>query len=509
MQSFGARLKNLCKRNSNSIMLVLVMAVANAILVALKIQTSGYPFLSKHSLLIYAILFFITTLIIFLLYKAKKNSWKIEIIFLICGITLGISYSLFIPIGGAPDEPAHFWRAYELSEGKIFAQTDSEGNTGIYLPDNLQELTTNKYSVSKNSYQPTINNFSEYISDNYILDSTPGDSYAPFNYLPQIVGIWIGRILHLPFVPIFYLSRLFNMIMCITVIYFCIKYIPIMKKLIFLVGLFPMTMQLFSSVSADGSIICAGMALITFVLYAQKTMKRRINIKDILLLTLICLTLVVSKPVYAFLCPILFWIPKERFKSIKHKYAIIILLGLFVLALVLLRLFVASSGEAKYDSSAQISFILANPIIFTGILFKNVFLSPYFFTNSAIGQSLEWFSVGLCDPYILTFLLFFAFLCAEREAKITRSLKAFVFCSFFIIIISTFTLMFIQWTEPGLSTIDGVQGRYFLPIILLIPLFCLPTKKPKKKQIVKSNYLYIFATLANVYAIMMIFCTHI
>lgn len=69
--------------------------------------------------------------------------------------------------------------------------------------------------------------------------------------------------------------------------------------------------------------------------------------------------------------------------------------------------------------------------------------------------------------------------------------------------------MFIQWTEPGLSTIDGVQGRYFLPIILLIPLFCLPTKKPKKKQIVKSNYLYIFATLANVYAIMMIFCTHI
>ncbi|MBR3172501.1 DUF2142 domain-containing protein [Candidatus Saccharibacteria bacterium] len=179
----------------------------------------------------------------------------------------------------------------------------------------------------------------------------------PLNYIPQILSIWIGKILHIPLVPMLYLGRLLNIIFCIFILYFCIKYIPIMKKIVFLIALFPMSMQLFTSVSADGSIICSGIALVSFVLYARKTMKRKINVKDISLLLLLCLMLAVSKPIYAFLCSIIFWIPKARFKSSKNKLLIISLIGIVTLSCILLKLFLSSTSEARFDSSPKLDIL--------------------------------------------------------------------------------------------------------------------------------------------------------
>ena len=508
MQNFGIKLKKFIEDNSKSIILASAITLCSFGILVFKIQSS-YSAFSKNAFLVYFLFAVITALMVLILYKAKKNSWKIEKTFLVCGLILGAFYVFFLPISGVPDEHAHFWRAYELSEGRLFTETDNNGNTGMYIPDNLRAATSDKYSTESNGYQAILNDIDVYASEKYVLDSTPAETYSPLNYIPQVVGVWVGKILHLPLIPTMYLSRLFNMILCIIIIYFCIKYIPIMKKITFLAALFPMSMQLFSSVSADGSIICAGFAIITFVLYSREKMKRLLNYKDVLLLIFICSVLVISKPVYAFLCPLLFWIPQKRFKSNRQKITIIFFIGAILLSLVLLRLLFAPIGEARFDSAAQINLITSNPFIYLGIIFKNFFLSPNQFITGAIGEHLEWLSVDLYSPYIITFFLFFGFLCAEHETKITRSLRIFVLCSFFTIVIFTFTTMFIQWTEPGSTIIEGVQGRYFLPIILLIPLFCLPSKKFEKRQIVKSSYLTIFAILANVYALMIIFCTHI
>jgi len=78
--------------------------------------------------------------------------------------------------------------------------------------------------------------------------------------------------------------------------------------------------------------------------------------------------------------------------------------------------------------------------------------------------------------------------------------------------------MYTGWTKPGETTIDGVQGRYFLPILLLIPLFIIPAKpksqklatKPKPSSIINQNYyIYGFFIFESVYAIATITCTHI
>ena len=75
--------------------------------------------------------------------------------------------------------------------------------------------------------------------------------------------------------------------------------------------------------------------------------------------------------------------------------------------------------------------------------------------------------------------------------------------------------MFITWTKSGEVIIDGVQGRYFLPIMLLIPLWFLPAQKTPKNAITKSPtevtsnyYFYIFFIFESIYVISTMATTH-
>ena len=359
-------------------------------------------------------------------------------------------------------------------------------------------------------YDAVMENFSIEASNDYQLQPSSISGYAPINYIPQIVGIWIGKILHLPLIPMMYLARLLNMIFCVVIIYFCIKYIPILKKMVFLIGMFPMTMQLFASVAADGSIICAGIALVTYVLYTRKTMKRKLKFWDFLLLLVLCLMLTMTKPIYALLCPIVFWIPKERFKSIKHKIWSILILGGVTLGLVIMRLFLMPLTVDRFGAKdVQIDTIIHQPLAFLAPLFRTAVMSPEFFMNSVIGKQLEWFNVDLSLPYILTIFIFFVLICLERETKMPRSLRFFALGSFILIVIAAFMSQFVVWTMPGSNYIDGTQGRYFLPALLLIPIFLMPSERTRKIELVKPKYLYTLMILVNVFALSVLFCSHI
>ena len=45
---------------------------------------------------------------------------KIQNIFLLIAVPLGLLYMVVLPMGGAPDEMVHYYRAYEISMGNFF-----------------------------------------------------------------------------------------------------------------------------------------------------------------------------------------------------------------------------------------------------------------------------------------------------------------------------------------------------------------------------------------------------
>ena len=179
-----------------------------------------------------SIILIINVAMYWFIFFAKNHSWPIEKVFLVIGSTLGLIYLFIIPIGRAPDEPTHFWKVYSIAQGNLLNETQNELK-GNYLPENIVS-TSNNYT--DDAYEEIAQHLDEPISNNQVFIKTLGSN--PIDYTPQIIGMVIGRILNLPAIVILYLGRLFGLVSCITIIYFCLKHIPILKKsLFFIVGI--------------------------------------------------------------------------------------------------------------------------------------------------------------------------------------------------------------------------------------------------------------------------------
>lgn len=76
MQNFGAKTKSFIKANSKSIVLGIVIVLMNLFTIFVSLQKNDYSFVSKRAFAAYAITALVTTLVIFVLYKAKLNLGK-------------------------------------------------------------------------------------------------------------------------------------------------------------------------------------------------------------------------------------------------------------------------------------------------------------------------------------------------------------------------------------------------------------------------------------------------
>lgn len=72
-----------------------------------------------------------------------------------------------------------------------------------------------------------------------------------------------------------------------------------------------------------------------------------------------------------------------------------------------------------------------------------------------------------------------------------------------VILIST--SLYLQWTPVMGDLILGIQGRYFLPMIMLFPLLF----KGRKDVSFLYKYVYLFMIMENIYALNIIISTFI
>ena len=521
------------KQNIKPILLFLGLSLFNIFFLCWSFSSHSLPF--DKTFIIMAILSILFELLsCFIIYKARQKQWKIEKAFLTLGLIIGMAYVLVLPVGRAPDEESHFFRAYELSTGHLVSEVTEEGSIGSTESSDIEIIRQFKENNVKYSELLGYSNFYPNEEKQSFI-TTSAYSYNLFSYLPQIIGIWIGRILHLPFIMTTYLAKLFNLLACLIILYYCIKHIPFLKEIAFMLAFLPITMQAMTSFSPDGLVIATATALISFVLYSTYSLKNLFSNKHYALMFIICLFLSMSKIAYAPLCLLLFAIPRERFGSIQKKLVSIISMGAIIFLILIIWLILAPSMQSVSDSSAQISTIIGNPFKYIAIVIHSLSTNANLYLSGFFGGYLEWFNVVLSPLYIFATFTIFIILCRDAYQKytVTKTLKTIAISVSLLLVLITFTTMFIQWTKVGETVIDGVQGRYFLPIMLLIPIWFLPTtnrssskstasiaksspskanKKPKNQALLTSSqnyYLYIFLVFQSIYAITAIACTHI
>ena len=525
MANFGInKLKNFVKDHYKFLILFSSLAIVNVFFLCWNFKFNSLSF-GKNFIIMLIGSISVEIILCIIIYFSKLKSWKIENIFLILGFTIGVFYLFALPVGRAPDEESHFFRIYEITSGNLTSNISEQGDAGSLQPQDIEIIRD--VSVNNITYSELLSNINDQADEQLTFVKTSADSYSIISYLPQTIGMFIGKTLGLPYIISAYIAKLFNLICCLIILYFSIKYIPFLKEFIFFLTFLPINMQALVSLSTDALITVSAIALISFVLYSIYTMKTTFTKKHFFILLTLCTLVSVTKIVYTPLCFMLFAIPKERFGgNSKRKITWIISLGALVILIYFAWRFFAPPIRHASDASTQFISIIQNPFYYIAILLNSISTNFSLYIVGAFGGYLEWFNVPLSMLYIFTSLIIFILLCvqARKYYAIPKSIKNLSISLFILITVIIFTALYISWTKVGEVTIDGVQGRYFLPIMLLIPIICMPTfQKTKKKQISSKKldysnhisnprqnyYLYTFFIFESMYAIISVACTHI
>lgn len=147
-----------------------------------------------HSLLIVGVVIVVYLGLVWLYFYLRRRQVPVEKLFLLFAIPLGIFFILFLPPGESPDEINHFKRAYAITEGRLVSEVyDDAGHAGVELPEGFQDSLIKK--PEQGTYASVITKLSEPVSSE--------KAYATFNntslyhwlcYLPQTIGILIGKV---------------------------------------------------------------------------------------------------------------------------------------------------------------------------------------------------------------------------------------------------------------------------------------------------------------------------
>ena len=244
-------------------------------------------------------------------------------------------------------------------------------------------------------------------------------------------------------------------------------------------------MSLAISFSYDSVINALAIFFISTVLYIAYS-KQKIKWWDILFLCLSAALLVASKAgIYIFICLMVFIIPIKRFNNKMNYFSAISLVliscAVFMIVFNLMNIINVSTtpNTVEYVGMAEgpketysLTSILNSPGNFIKVFVDTINNKSEFYIFSLFGGYLGWLNVHIPRyiPMITCGLLLVSSFKLENEEQFIKNrtkLLFFIICAslFFAFMVVSYT-----WTMKNDAIIEGLQGRYFIPIL---PIFLL------------------------------------
>jgi uncharacterized membrane protein len=381
--------------------------------------------------------------------KITNKTIKIEHTFLFLSLIIGLIFTMFAPPSAVPDESAHFFKAWDVSEGNIFPKTAE-----IMLPETLST-----YFI-KDGMNYHIHDKRTTISD---LSSTTIISYPFLPYLANALVMKVGNIFNFSVLNIMYLCRIINLLIYIILVYFAIKIIPILKHTLLLLALMPTTIFIASSISADSLTIDLSFLIIAVFLNLALS-KNKINPIHILIISILTLALALTKPTYALISLLFFIIPYKKFQNIVKWILAFIFSCIIPLSISIiwnttfkhLSIFISGGFNPIVGIKVyNISFIQSNPFNFLDLV-TNTIISE---GNNQISGFVGFIGNGAQNFFIAPFFFAYAFLiivllaslCDVSNFRLNLKQKVIGSLTFLIVFLAIYVAELITWT-PMSST---------------------------------------------------------
>jgi uncharacterized membrane protein len=437
---------------------------------------------------------FIAALTAVLFFNYKKFS--LLKIFVVLFTVFGLLYFVMLPMFTIEDEPLHFYRILQITDGNIRAESMAD-KVGGYLPSGIPDEFVIADTKSVSGFLNLFNYSLDYKNLTWKTFANTA-VYSPPSYLPQLAAIMIvSQITDKAFV-IAYAGRFAMFIVSLLVLAFCIKKSPIKNKTLILLALTPMFMQEAISLSADPFVNI--LSFLIAVLVFMYIPKQNLRTKDIVILSVVALIIASGKMSYQPLVLLFFLIPKENFPSVKFRniFLTIVVLATAIITLGWLSVAMSFANNHVYSEEAggatsidRIVFILKHPFEYLTILIRTIFTGAgedLMSTNLAIipdinrytgyldlfmGAHLAWFKMSVNKIILYIYFITIVLMALSEkwnfeDGKNYRWQRVFMVIIGLAMIAVIFTSVYALYGLNSENRILGVvQGRYFAPSVLL------------------------------------------
>lgn len=421
---------------------------------------------------------------------AFSKNLKIEFSFAALAMIIGVTYLFVIPPWSTQDGEAHFATAY--AESSILLGRDAVDEDGrTIVEDGIDDLAFYNPRPGKASYVTYWNGLT---GQEQIMDAGTGTLREPLSmdnlgYVPQVLGITIGRVLDMTAEQIFFCGRLFAMIWHCVIMFWAIRIIPIGKLALFIIGLLPMVMQQAVSYNYDSILNSVCFFLFAYLLRLIFD-KSQVNIKDIVVVSACAVIIAQIKFIYLPICFLGFAIPSKKFGGARRKAGGILGVGIVAVVFMLFReldritnIFSQNSvgGTGLKVPGYSLGYCVGHPIETGIIIFRTLKDNFSFYVESMLGGRLGWHHEIVIPTVIImgfAILLYVSTLKRKRESYSVTWKEKLISVIVILAIggLVVFALLIGENTSLDATTIWGIQGRYFLPILPFVLLMCRTDK---------------------------------
>lgn len=465
-------------KQENEVSLYLYTDEAGNISITAKEQNDTMDYYCVMSIVVIIGTAFLTLLVFWLLHN---HQYSIEKIYVLAALILGILMRLLIPAYFAPDEGVHINSAYELSNKIMQVEDTNPAALEMRASDANQNAMDG--DLSRDDYEDYYSWETQSV-DTTIVEVPVTGTGANTGYLFSALGISLGRLLHLNAFSILFLGSMCNLIICIGMIYFAMKRLPFGKTTLFMIALFPMMIQQGMSFSYDAVVIPSAIVIIAVTLYKKYTSERTrwIDIAMCIIAAVFLLTIKGGIYVLILLLPLVMLVPWK--KLMEHKKIFLAGIGTIVLfGIVYICILggketidITLMAQRAYQGTTCISIyeFITNPALAFTIIRDTLITNFKDYCFSTVGTNLAWLTLPTSEKgfYVIVILVILSVGSAIGDHNIVirkRDRTTMVVTGLIPMICAVAAMLFV-WTPRGLTVVQGVQGRYFLPTILVLLL---------------------------------------
>lgn len=425
-------------------------------------------------------------------------------------IVLSLLFTVCFPPGTVPDEHYHFKASYYYSnmlshpddpyavrtedaetlahgwEDNYDGNADHEGVLVKYFNhSSYSRLEQYASPLATNSGDTTCERFTTFV-DTFNKEASPIQIK-----LPSALGMLLAKACGLNCLWLYYLGMLFNMAFGIALIIVAVRLTPIGKNVFMTLALMPMTLHLLGSYSYDVGIIGLSFLLTALILRAIKR-ESPVGKGEVAAILITACLLAPCKAVYTLIVFLVILIPRERFKSKTHSIVLkAILIAIPFICVLLFRistLLTMAMQDVNTDvpqnkPSADVDArthtakdLLLHPLYTIKILFGTTPIAKGdFYLHSLVGGSLGWFQQNIVAPLYFSgalwlLLILSALSTADDNDTLSRKSRLMCLLIFLVAALGVIASLLLSFTTLSDTVIEGVQGRYFIPVLPLLLL---------------------------------------